>query len=120
MLKANLAKLEEPWNPTDNINVLWKQVKDCKEFAVKGKEPIAESTVVRIIIDNFLIHDAFKHAMDIVANQNGRRTSKLRRHSKRTSHMPTKSTPRNQLPNLQDTPEQPPVTPEPTPTKQKK
>jgi hypothetical protein len=65
MLKANLAKLEEPWNPTDNINVLWKQVKDCQEFAVKGKEPIADSTVVRIITDNFLIFDTFRFAMDI-------------------------------------------------------
>ena len=64
MLKTNLAKLDEPWNPTDNINVLWKQIKDCKEFSIKGNEPIAESQICRTTVDNFLIQNAFPHAME--------------------------------------------------------
>jgi hypothetical protein len=50
MLEANLEKLATPWNPTDPINSLWKQVKDCMSFAEKGQEPILESTAVRIVL----------------------------------------------------------------------
>jgi hypothetical protein len=50
MLAANLEKLSTPWNPTDPINTLWKQVKDCSAFAEKGGEPILESTAIRIVI----------------------------------------------------------------------
>jgi hypothetical protein len=50
MLKDNLDKLATPWNPTDPINTLWKQVKDCVAFAKKGNEPILESTAVRIVV----------------------------------------------------------------------
>jgi hypothetical protein len=46
MLRNNLDKLNEPWNPTEPINNLWKQVKECRDFAKKGKEEIPESQVI--------------------------------------------------------------------------
>jgi hypothetical protein len=50
MLEANLEKLATPWNPTDPINTLQKQVKDCMAFAKKGQEPIQESTAICIVL----------------------------------------------------------------------
>jgi hypothetical protein len=51
MLKANLAKLETPWNPTDPISALWKQFKDCADFANKGNETIQMSHAIHVALE---------------------------------------------------------------------
>jgi hypothetical protein len=120
-LKANLEKLEEPWNPTDNINVLWKRVKDCKEFAVKGKEPIAESTIVRTITDNFLIFDTFKFAMDIWLTKTDEEQSSyegLKKHFTDAYKVHAKKSTSKSAGYAGSATKT--VTPEPTPTKTKK
>jgi hypothetical protein len=65
MLEANLEKLATPWNTTDPINTLWKQVKDCMAFAEKGNEPILESTAIRVavkILDDTKVFPLDMHA----------------------------------------------------------
>ena len=51
MLKDNLKLLSTPWNPTDPIMHLWKQVQDCRAFAKKGGDEISEETTIRIVIE---------------------------------------------------------------------
>jgi hypothetical protein len=65
MLEENLEKLSTPWNPTDPINTLWKQVKDCMAFAEKGQEPILESTAIRIVLK--ILDDTKVFPMDMHA-----------------------------------------------------
>jgi hypothetical protein len=59
MLQANYDKLSEAWNPTDPINALWRQVKECRDFAEKGKEPIPTSTVIRLVTNNLDLTGVF-------------------------------------------------------------
>jgi hypothetical protein len=59
MLQANYDRLSNAWNPTDPINALWRQVKECRDFAKKGGEPIPTSTVIRLVIMNLNITGAF-------------------------------------------------------------
>jgi hypothetical protein len=59
MLQANYDTLSEAWNPTDPINALWRQVKECRDFAEKGKEPIPTSTVIRLVTNNLDLTGVF-------------------------------------------------------------
>jgi hypothetical protein len=60
MLQNNLEKLSEPWNPTEPINNLWKQVKECHKFAKKeGKEEIPKGQVMQTVINTLYISGIF-------------------------------------------------------------
>ena len=49
MKQANLAKLDEPWDPKDPITTLWTNVANAVKFANKTKEPLADGFVSRKI-----------------------------------------------------------------------
>jgi hypothetical protein len=46
-LTENEAKLNEPWDPTTPIQVLYDHIEECKIFAEAGKDPIPERTILR-------------------------------------------------------------------------
>jgi hypothetical protein len=46
-LTENEAKLNEPWDPTTPIQVLYDHIEECKIFAEAGKDPISERTILR-------------------------------------------------------------------------
>jgi hypothetical protein len=46
-LTENEAKLNEPWDPTTPIQVLYDHIEECKIFAEAGKDPITERTILR-------------------------------------------------------------------------
>jgi hypothetical protein len=59
MLQANFDRLSDAWNPTDPINALWRQVKECRDFAVKGGKPIPDGTIVRLVTNNLDLTGVF-------------------------------------------------------------
>ena len=46
-LTENEAKLNEPWDPTTPIQILYDNIEECKIFAEAGKDPISERTILR-------------------------------------------------------------------------
>jgi hypothetical protein len=59
MLQANYDRLSDAWNPTNPINALWRQVKECRNFANKGGETIPETTVICLVLLNLELTLAF-------------------------------------------------------------
>lgn len=46
-LETNLLNLDRQWDPSNPIENLWEQVKECRRFAAAGNDPISEITAVR-------------------------------------------------------------------------
>lgn len=51
-LKANLARLNEPWHPTTSIVVFFKQVQKAATFAINGNAPIGDANIVMHAYNN--------------------------------------------------------------------
>lgn len=61
MLKKNMNELKQPnWKLTDPITNLWAHTKKCTDFADEGKEPTAETIVVRALEKVFKDSGAFE------------------------------------------------------------
>ena len=52
-LTANLAALEEPWEPVESMEKIWQQATYAQGVATQGGDPITEATLVRIYRDKF-------------------------------------------------------------------
>ena len=50
-LTANLAALEEPWEPVESMEKLWQQATYAQGVAQQGGEPITDTALVRIYRD---------------------------------------------------------------------
>jgi hypothetical protein len=46
-LDQNLAKLDRDFNPDEPMELLWKRVKETRQFAADSQDPISEITAVR-------------------------------------------------------------------------
>lgn len=62
-LEANLINLERQWDPSNPIENLWEQVKECQRFASAGKDPISEITAVRKTLLNIEHTGVFSDAV---------------------------------------------------------
>lgn len=63
-LKANIAKLSAPWDPSTPIITVFTNGKRCRKFAADGQEPIPDKAYVRLIVDVFKQSGVFKLEVD--------------------------------------------------------
>ena len=46
-LDENAATLDREWNPDDPLERLWQRVRECRSFALAGKDEFTEAAAVR-------------------------------------------------------------------------
>jgi hypothetical protein len=61
-LRKNLLELDRKWQPPEEIGSLFKQIKDCRQLASDGDNPITEKTAVRSALQNIETTDLFSYA----------------------------------------------------------
>jgi hypothetical protein len=49
-LQANTERLKDPWEPSPDIETLWKRKRDCQRLATAGQDPITDPTAVRHLL----------------------------------------------------------------------
>ncbi|KAG7372176.1 hypothetical protein IV203_018319 [Nitzschia inconspicua] len=52
-LEDNRKKLSSPWNPDDDLDIIWGRVTDCMAFAKDTSQPIPEATAISSILQVF-------------------------------------------------------------------
>lgn len=62
-LQANDDRLNAPWSPTQPIEDLWAQIKDCMDFA-EGHDAISDKMAVRAVIKNLENSGVFTDALN--------------------------------------------------------
>jgi hypothetical protein len=61
-LEANRARLSHDWNPDEPIESLWLRIQEVQRYASKGREPITDDTVLRLLLPVLEKTGVFIHA----------------------------------------------------------
>jgi hypothetical protein len=61
-LEANRARLSADWNPDEPIEALWLRIQEVQRYAADGHEPIANETVLRLLLPVLEKTGVFLHA----------------------------------------------------------
>jgi hypothetical protein len=64
-LTKNSEKLHTPWNPDTPLEMMFNNVKDCRQTAAAGNDPITKSTAVQAMVQNLKNSGLFSKAIDL-------------------------------------------------------